>query len=114
MWFMHDGAPAHFSVQAREYLDLNYNNRWIGRGGFQSWPPRSPDLNSLDFFFWGHLKTLVYQTPVNNMEELRNRITISCEIITNTPGIFQRVRSNMRKRAEACILAGGGHFQHLI
>ena len=50
MYFMHDGAPAHFSVIARQYLDTVYPNRWIGRGGAQPWPPRSPDLNSLVFF----------------------------------------------------------------
>lgn len=114
MWFMHDGAPAHFSVLAREYLNQNFNNRWIGRGGTESWPARSPDLNSLDYFLWGHLKTLVYSQPIQTEEELRNRIIVSCEAIRNTPGIFQRVRESMRKRAEACILAGGGHFQQLI
>lgn len=51
MWFMHDGAPAHFSILAREYLNGVYENKWIGRGGPQSWPPRSPDLNSLDFSY---------------------------------------------------------------
>lgn len=114
MWFMHDGAPAHFSVTAREYLNHAFNNRWIGRGGPQPWPPRSPDLNSLDFFLWGHLKSLVYRTPVNNLEELKDRIRASCDLIRNTEGILQRVRDNMRKRAEACILQGGGHFQQLI
>lgn len=114
MWFMHDGAPAHFSVLAREYLDENYENRWIGRGGPQSWPARSPDLNSLDFFLWGHLKSLVYSTPVNTVEELRNRIIGAFDTVRNTPGVFERVRSSMRRRTEACIRVGGGHFQHLL
>lgn len=114
MWFMHDGAPAHFSIQAREFLDRTFNNRWIGRRGPQPWPPRSPDLNSLDYFLWGHLKTLVYLTPIQNEQELRNRIIDSCRTIQNTPGIFQRVRESMRRRLDACIQAGGGHFQHLL
>ena len=50
IWYMHDGAPAHFSVVARNYLKIGYLNRWIGRGGPQEWPPRSSDLNSLDLF----------------------------------------------------------------
>lgn len=114
LWFMHDGAPAHFSALACEYLNNNFHNRWIGRSGPQPWPPRSPDLNCLDFFLWGHLKTLVYSTPIHTVEELKIRITDSCETIRNTPGIFYRVRESMRKRVEACILAEGGHFQHLI
>ena len=114
MWFMHDGAPAHFSLEVREFLNRTFNNRWAGRGGPQPWPPRSPDLNSLDFFLWAHLKTLVYSTPVNSVEELKNRIRTSCDVIKNTEGILQRVRVNMRRRAEACILGGGGHFQQLL
>lgn len=114
MYFMHDGAPAHFSSTARDYLDDAYPNRWIGRGGPQSWPPRSPDLNPLDYFFWGHLKSLVYTTPIESIEDLRNRISASCEIIGNTPGIFERTRQSMRRRIEACITVDGGHFQHLL
>lgn len=114
MWFMHDGAPPHFSIQVRNFLNQIFNNRWIGRGGPVPWPPRSPDLNSLDFFFWGHLKALVYQTPVQTEEDLRNRIVASCDIIRDTPGIFGRVRQSMRRRLDSCILARGGHFQQFL
>ncbi|KAJ4451131.1 hypothetical protein ANN_02571 [Periplaneta americana] len=58
--FLHDGAPAHFSRMARGYLDRRFPDRWIGRGGPIAWPPRSPDLNPLDFYLWGHLKSLVF------------------------------------------------------
>lgn len=51
MYFMHDGAPPHFSLLARQCLDASYPRRWIGRRGPQHWPARSPDLNALDFFF---------------------------------------------------------------
>ena len=32
----------------------------------------------------------------------------------NIPGIFERVRQSMRRRAEAYIMADGGHFQQLF
>lgn len=114
MWFMHDGAPPHFSIAARQFLDVRYGRRWIGRAGPQSWPPRSPDLNPLDFFVWGHLKSLVYKTAVINEEELRQRIRDSCDQIRHTPGIFQRVRQSMLRRVNSCIEVGGGHFQQLL
>jgi hypothetical protein len=113
-WFMHDGAPAHFSLAARNFLDLTYPQQWIGRGSTHNWPARSPDLNLVDFFLWGHLKSLVYASPIQDEEMLRNRIIDACEIIKNTPGIFQRVRDSLLRRAEACITVGGGHFQQLL
>lgn len=114
MWFMHDGAPAHFSVVARQHLDIAYPNRWIGRAGPQNWPARSPDMNPIDFYLWGHLKALVYKTPVIDVNDLRNRIIDNCNVIRNTPGIFERARQSMTNRLQSCILSEGGHFAHLM
>lgn len=114
LWFMQDGAPAHFSLAARNYLQNTYPNRWIARGGYVAWPARSPDLNPLDFFLWGHLKSLVYETEVQSIEDLQLRIQNSCRAILNTPGIFERVRRSLLRRAEACILVQGRHFEQLL
>jgi len=46
-----DDAPSHFSLAARECLNHNFPNQWIGIAGPQPWPPRSSDLNPLDYFF---------------------------------------------------------------
>ncbi|KAJ4425912.1 hypothetical protein ANN_27538 [Periplaneta americana] len=112
--FLHDGAPAHLSCTARRYLDRRFPDRWIGRGGPIAWPPRSPDLNPLVFYLWGHLKSLVYLSPVPDLESLWNRIVACSEDIRNTPGVWDRVRRSMRHRCEVCIQAGGGHFEHLL
>ena len=109
-YFMHDGAPAHFRIIVREFLGNIYPNRWIGREGPIAWPARSPDCNPLDFFLWGHLKTLVYRQPVPNVEELRERIVAGFQTVRDTPGILERVRQSMRRRMEACIEVGGGTF----
>lgn len=114
MWYMHDGAPAHFSQVARDFLTQAYGNRWIGRGGPHLWPARSPDLNPLDFFLWGHLKSLVYATPLENVEDLRNRIIARCNSIKTDPGVFERVRQSMRRRLDSCIRARGGHFAQFL
>ncbi|KAJ4445621.1 hypothetical protein ANN_12303 [Periplaneta americana] len=98
--FLHDGAPAHFSRTARRYLDRRFPDRWIGRGGPIAWPPRSPDLNPLDFYLWGHLKSLVYSSPVPDLESLPYRIVACSEDIRNTPGVWDRVRRSMGHRSE--------------
>ncbi|ERL96133.1 hypothetical protein D910_01147 [Dendroctonus ponderosae] len=35
-------------------INANFKNRWIGRNGFQNWPPRSPDLTPLDLICGVH------------------------------------------------------------
>jgi len=60
MYYQHDGAPPRFSQVVRQYLNYKFPNRWIGRGGAQNWPPRSADLNPLDYDVWGYMKAMVY------------------------------------------------------
>ena len=85
---MHDGAPAHFSLSARRYLNQKFGLRWIGRGGPIAWPPRSPDLNPLDFYLWGHLKYLVYSTPLDDVRTLHARIVAAYQTVRTTPSFF--------------------------
>jgi hypothetical protein len=98
---MHNGAPAHFIHAAQDVLSNTYHDRWIGRGGHTVWPPRSPDLNALDFYLWGHLNTLVYAAPVDNEETLHHRIVDACQTIRNYPRIFERMRRSTMRRVEA-------------
>jgi hypothetical protein len=74
MWYMHDGAPAHFYPAVRDVLSNTCHHRWISRGGTPAWPPRSPHLNPLDFYLWGHLKPLVYAAPADTEEAFHHRI----------------------------------------
>ena len=73
MWFQHDGAPVHSTRIVRDWLDQRFPGRWIGRGGPVSWPLRSPDLNPLDFFLWGHVKAYVYTTSKTFVPGLMRR-----------------------------------------
>ncbi|GFT32354.1 transposase-like protein [Trichonephila clavipes] len=114
MWFQQDGAPAHFSISVRNHLDATCGERWIGHGGPVHGPPRSPDHSCLDYFFWGQMKSLVYETPVNSAEELEERISAAAGEIRNTPEILSNVRRSMMRRCEACITCGGRQFEHLL
>jgi hypothetical protein len=40
----------HFGRVVRDHLNERFHERWIGRGGPVSWPPRSPDLTPLEFY----------------------------------------------------------------
>jgi hypothetical protein len=50
---MQDGAPPHFALDVRDWLDRRFSGRWLCRRGPHEWPARSPDLTPCDFFLWG-------------------------------------------------------------
>ena len=115
MWLQHDGAPAHYAVIVREYLNEAFPGRWIGRGGPVLWPARSPDLNPLDFFMWGYLRDLMYDNgPLADEEEVIARLVAASAEIKETPGIVAKVRQSMSQRVALCIQQQGGHFEHLL
>ena len=104
----------HFSRVARQFLNRHFANKWIGRGGPVAWPARSPDLNPLDFHLWGHLKSIVYATSIENAEIPRNRIEQGSRQIRETPGMTERVIRSMTRRVQACLQMQGSHFEHLL
>lgn len=111
LWYQLDGCPAHFSRRVRNFLDTSFPNRWIGRGSLFPWPPRSPDLTVLDFYFWGRLKDIVYQTRPTTRENMIDRIRSA--ITTISAGEIETAVSSNRERCNSCIFHNGGHFEHL-
>lgn len=108
--FQQDGAPPHFALIVRTWLDQHFPNRWMGRRGPIEWPARSPDLSPPDFFLWGVLKDKVYQhgrpQNINHLKDLIRR-----EWATITPQMCERVTHSVIDRFEDCINANGGHFE---
>jgi hypothetical protein len=112
MWFQHDGAPAHFSAQTQQHLDIQFPDRWLGRGGPVSWPAISPDLIPLDLFLWGHLKEIVYRDPPTDIEDLLAKFHAA--VATIDADMLRRVQASIPRRAAACRRMRGGHFEHLL
>jgi len=92
MLFIHEGAPAHFSRIARQYLNDYFSGKWIGRNGPVEWPPRSPDLNPIDFYLWGHVKSEVHSKSFTNIDEVWERIVATFGAIRKRPGQRERDR----------------------
>lgn len=112
VWFQQDGAPPHYERNVCNFLNEIFPYRWIGRRGFIEWPARSPDLNPLDFFLWGHLKSVVYTHRPNNLEDLRQKI------IDEVAKIHERTLVNVTQefvhRLAHCLAVDGSHFEHLL
>ncbi|XP_025422162.1 uncharacterized protein LOC112691923 [Sipha flava] len=82
MFFQQNGAPAHNAVIVTRKLGQMFPNPWIGTYGVVPWPARSPNLTPLDFFLWGYLKTVVYADPSVNLQDLKNKIKVVCDILS--------------------------------
>jgi len=116
-WFMQDGATPHrtkdvfeaiFDCFDTRVIGLNYPN--FANGGLE-WLPYSPDLNPLDFFFWGYLKDKSYKNNPETLSELKNAIIF--EINNIDVQVLQRVIQNFCKRLELYQEGDGGHFEHI-
>lgn len=88
-YFQQDGATIDFLVEF-------YDNRIISRNTPNNWPPRSCDLTPCDFFLWPHNKNSIYTTPINDLAELRNRITQKINEINNNPIVLENVTNAIR------------------
>ena len=116
--FQQDGSPAHYK-DVRGYLNRNLPQRWIGRTGKEDdalmrWPPRSPDLNPRDFFFWGwgvcEGHCLCASTPCQS-PDFRNRITAA--VALGDRDMLTRVSNDTDYRIDVCRVTKGGNIEHL-
>ena len=93
-------------------LKTIFGNRIISRRAEIEWPSRSPDLNPLDYSFWGQAMKAVWDAQPTSTEELA---TVVEHFFENVPqNVVRKTVANIRKRAELCISQRGGHFEHLL
>ncbi|KAE9523007.1 hypothetical protein AGLY_016638 [Aphis glycines] len=113
--WLQDGAPAHNTLAVRAYLNEVYgDHNWFGTySPTIQWPPRSPDLSVLDFFFWGHLKNEVYKEKSNSVEELKQKIKDCCSKIKSS--VLKKSTSiEVLKRLHFCLAEYGKQFEHKL
>jgi hypothetical protein len=98
---MQDGAPSHFALDVRDWLDRHFPGRWLGRRGPHEWPAWSPDLTPCDFFLWDWAKEEVYHTKPTTLNELEDRIR---HVLTNVPQEFlQKSVENIPHRLQRLV-----------
>ncbi|GFU40549.1 hypothetical protein TNCV_3229521 [Trichonephila clavipes] len=57
-----------------------------------------PGPHLLDFLFWNHLKSLVYETPVATVEDFTYRIVVASADMGSTLDLFERVQQSFVRR----------------
>ena len=85
----------------------------MGTRGPVQWPPRLPNSTSLDFFLWGHLKTVIYSNPPNDLQDLKNKIIITCAQLTEKQ-ILSATHREVSRRCEACVANNDNNFEQFI
>lgn len=110
MIWQQDGAPPHFQVDVRNFLDQTFPKRWMGRRGAVDWPPRSPDLTPMDFSVWGIIKDLVYATKPQNIQDLRQKIEEAFHYFS--PELCSVICLSVPDRCRSCIANNGLQFEH--
>lgn len=111
---MQDGAPPHWALIVRAWLDEHFNGRWMGRGSPVNtapfaWPPYSPDLTPCDFFLWGYIKDQVYRTLPVNLDDLEARIRHEFEILPQD--MIDRSIDGYVHRLEKCLEVNGQNVE---
>ena len=98
-----------FQQKVRDYLNQLFPDWWIGRRGPLEWAARLPDLTPRGFFLWGFLKSKVYSTQPQNLEELEQKIRALCELVTQD--LLQSVGQECVKRWLKCLEIGDSHVE---
>lgn len=109
-----DVALPHFILSVWEFSNNVFPEQWIRRCCPTVRPVPSVELNLLEFYLWGHLKSIVFDSEVSDVQKLQQWIRNGFWMIVTTTGIFQRVRRSLFKRPMLSFEAQGGHFGNFL
>ena len=98
--------------EVRGHLDQRFGQTWIGHGGPIAWPAYLPNLTQLDYFLWGHMKSLVYETPVNSEEDLLAWVMAAADV--EPQGIGHHVYKSMVGKYRVCVEVAGCHIEPFL
>jgi len=104
--FQQDGAQGHRACETVKLLKVETPD-FIPPN---LWPPNSPDLNLVDYKISGILQERVDKTSSKDVDELRRQIAEKWNKLDQR--IIDKAVGEWRKRLQACVAAGGGHFEH--
>jgi hypothetical protein len=99
MWYMHNGAPEHFSRAVWDVYNNTYRGRWIGRGRPNAWPPRSPGFESSG--------CLPVGTPINpcvcsSYWQRRGISPSHCGCLPDPPHLLRHLWTDVTVHGETC------------
>ena len=97
-----DGAPCHTSHATQDWCEDNLQDFFKK----DEWPPSSPDLNPLDYAFWGYLLKCIGIIPYPNLETMKKCVDDAWESLE--AGYIQKTCAAFPKKMRQVIAASGG------
>ena len=79
---MQDGAKPHTAHASLDHLRGLFRNHLISLNTDHEWAPHNPDLDPLDFWFWGAAKGKVYANRPQTMADLKQNVAAYAAEIT--------------------------------
>ena len=89
---MQDGATSHTSNLVQNFLEETIPRRYVKK---DEWPPKSPDANPLDYYFWSRVKDKVYEGRLNK------HFTSEYEMIQKIKSVWKECASNLSEIRKA-------------
>jgi hypothetical protein len=76
-------------------------------GGYEK--PSSPDITPLGFFLWGYVKSIVFRTSVNGLDELKTHIRNAISAIPAY--MLHRIWKELEYRLDVIRATNGAHIE---
>jgi len=110
--FIQDGAPPHYGLIVRQFLDACFGD-WISRRGKIEWPARSCELTPCDFFLRGLLKDRVFSRNPLTLPDLKKIMEEEFDELRTQVEILRRTYRSVGSRCRSCIEKDGHQFEHI-
>lgn len=103
--FQQDSAPAHKATMVQTWISENFPD-FINS---KEWHPSSPDLNPMDYCFWGILEKNACNQPCSSVAVLKKKLKREWDKIELD--VVEKCYNGWLKRLDNCIKAKGGNFE---
>jgi len=108
--FQQDSAPAHHAHKTIWLLQCETPRFHSAQPDL--WPPKSSDLNPVDYMVWEVMEQCVYQSSVNPVNELKECLIAVWSDFRQD--IIDTAIDHWRNRLQACVCENGGHFLNIF
>ena len=103
--FQQDGATSHTSNKSQKWCKNNFH-LFLDK---HHWPPNSPDLSPLDYFFWNEVENNMTITPFMKINEFKEEIKRGCSLVK--PESIKKAVASFTSRVRAVEEAGGIYLE---